>query len=260
MSTTPPPPTTIPTVVDASSCWKSYQAIYKIIKAIEAEKLADDAKIEFIVKDNAGIIEDIKRYCEVRGHSFYGNDTKSDSAKDGIAMAPGTKKYGLIKHTRAGENELEARNRGREPTLTVIISTAEMKEVLFPLEKGLAAAVLGMDVNVVFDGAGVRWVKRGYGHHSRLSGWKWINWVVTGKSVNAAMKYDMGWTQPDESIRLLEDLGAKFWLCGPSMKHYGVDAKEVVLKQWTAAGPVTWVDLLARSDVQASSRARFERP
>jgi hypothetical protein len=259
MSTTPPPPA-IPKVIDASSSWKSYQAIYKIIKAMEAEKLADDAKIEFIVKDNAGIIEDIKRYCKVRGHGFYETDTKNDSAKGGIATTAGTRKCGLIKHTRAGENELEARNRGREPTLTAIISTGEIKEVLFPLESGLAAAVLGMDVNVVFDGAGVRWAKRGYGYHSRLAGWKWISWVVTGKSENAVMKYDMGWTQPDESIKILEDLGAKFWLSGPSMRHYGVDEKEVVLKQWTAAGPVTWVDLLARSDVHVSSRARFERP
>jgi predicted peroxiredoxin len=258
MSTTPPPPTTVPKVVDASSSWKSYQAIYKIITAIKAEKLADDAKIEFIVKDNAGIIEDIKRYCAVRGHGFYEIDTKVDSAKDGIAMTPGTRKCGLIKHTREGENEWEARNRGRETSLTVIISTAAMKEVLFPLEKALAAAVLGMDVNVVFDGAGVRWVKRGY--HSRLAGWKWISWVVTGKVEDAAMKYDMGWTQPDESIKILEDLGAKFWVCGPSMKHYGVDTKEVMVKEWTSAGPVTWVDLLARSDVHVSSRARFEKP
>jgi hypothetical protein len=33
---------------------------------------------------------------------------------------------------------------------------------VYPLDKALAGAVLGMDVNVVFEGTGVRLLKRGY--------------------------------------------------------------------------------------------------
>jgi hypothetical protein len=149
-----PPPSTLPKGVDVSSSWKSYQAIYNITTATKAENLADDAKIEFIVKDNAGIIEDIKRWCSVRGHGFYEKDNKGDSAKDGIAIAPGTRRCGLIKYRRVGESEWEARNRGRKISFTAIISTATLKDVLYPLEKAQAAAVLGMDVNVVLEGAG----------------------------------------------------------------------------------------------------------
>jgi hypothetical protein len=71
MSATPPLPTNNRKVVDASFSWKSHQAIYKIITAIKAENLADDAKIEFIVKGNAGIVEDIKRWCSVKGFGIY---------------------------------------------------------------------------------------------------------------------------------------------------------------------------------------------
>lgn len=254
MSTTPQLPTYAVKIVDASASWKSHQAIYKIITAIKAENLADDAKIEFIVKDNAGIVEDIKRWCGVTGHGFYEKDTKGDSTKDGIP--PGTRRCGLVKHTRVGENEWEARNRGREMSLTAIISTAALEEVLYPLDKALAAAVLGMGVNVVFEGAGVRLVKKSY--QSRLSG-GWIGWLFTGM-VKKAMKNEIGWPQPEESIKMLEELGAKFWICGPSMKPYGVGSKEVVVKEWTAAGPITWVELLATSDVHVSSQAKFEKP
>lgn len=139
-------------------------------------------------------------------------------------------------------------------SMTAIISTAALK-VLFPLDKALAAAVLGMDVNVVFEGAGVRLVKQGY--QPRLSGW--IGRLFTGM-VKRAMNNKIGWPQPEESIKILEELGAKFWICGPPMRPYGIGTEEVVVKEWTAAGPVTWVELLATSDVHVSSQARFEKP
>lgn len=221
MSATSPLPTTAPIVVDTSSFSKSYQAIYKIITAIKTANLPDDAKIEFVVKDHAEIIEDIKRWCGARGHGFYEIDVKKDSGKEGIVTAPGTRRCGLVKHTRMGENEWEARRRGREMSLTAIISSEELEEVLFPLEKALAAAVLGMGVNVVFEGAGVRFMKRGY--------------------------------QPDDSIKILEEFGAKFWICGLSMRNYQVSPEEVAAKEWTAAGPVTWVELLATTNVHVFS-------
>jgi len=221
MSATSPLPTTAPIVVDASSFWKSYQAIYKIVTAIKTGNLPDDAKIEFVVKDHAEIIEDIKRWCDAKGHGFYEVDMKRDSEKDVVVTAPGTRRCGLVKHTRMGENEWEARRRGRQVSLTAIISTEELEEVLLPLEKALAAAVLGMDVNVVFEGTGVRFMKRGY--------------------------------QPNESIKVLEEMGAKFWICGLSMRNHKIDPKEVGAKAWTAAGPVTWVELLATTNIHVFS-------
>ena len=213
--------TTVPIVVDVSSFSQSYQAIYKIITAIKTENLPDDAKIEFIVKDHAEIVEDIKCWCGARGHGFYEIDMKKGSGKDGIMTAPGTTRYGLVKHTRMGESEWEARRSGHEMSLTAIISTEELEKVLLPLEKALAAAVLGMDVNVVFEGAGVRFMKLGY--------------------------------QPDESFKILEELGAKFWICGLSMRSYKVTREEVGPKEWTVAGPVTWVKLLATTNVHVFS-------
>lgn len=58
--------------------------------------------------------------------------------------------------------------KGREPVrnaraMTVIMSTASLEHAVYPLDKALAGAVLGMNVNVVFEGAAVRLLKRATG-------------------------------------------------------------------------------------------------
>jgi hypothetical protein len=94
---------------------------------------------------------------------------RGDSAKGDTAITPGMRRCGLVNHTRVGEDEWEARNRGCKTSFTAIISTAALEEVLYPLDKALTAVVLGMDINIVFGGAGVRLMKQGY--RPRLSGW-----------------------------------------------------------------------------------------
>lgn len=82
--------------------------------------------------------------------------------------------------------------------------------MLYPLDKALAAAVLGTDANIVFEGARVRLMKQGY--QPRLSGW--ICRLFTGM-VKRAMKIEIGWPQPGESIKILEELGANFGFVAP---------------------------------------------
>ncbi len=70
---------------------------------------------------------------------------------------------------RLGEGEARVLIRkGREPVrnaraMTVIMSTASLEHAVYPLDKALAGAVLGMNVNVVFEGAAVRLLKRATG-------------------------------------------------------------------------------------------------
>jgi hypothetical protein len=53
----------------------------------------------------------------------------------------------------------------------------------------------------------------------RLSGL--VGDLFTAK-VEEVMKNEIGWPMPQESILILEDLGARFYVCGPSMSGYGV--------------------------------------
>jgi hypothetical protein len=109
--------------------------------------------------------------------------------------------------TQPGEGEARLLIRKGEPvrndrTMTVIMSTASLEVAVYPRDKALADAVLGMDVNVVFEGAGVRMPQRGY--RSRLSGL--VGGVFTSK-VERVMNREIGWPLPQESILILQDLG-----------------------------------------------------
>jgi len=65
---------------------------------------------------------------------------------------------------------------------------------------------------------------------------------------------------PQESILILEDLGARFYVCGPSMSGYGVYEPDLIVGTYTLEAVITWADLLARSDIQILSRAQFDKP
>src|SRR6266511_3818401 len=134
--------------------------------------------------------------------------------------------------------------------MTVVMSTASLEHAVYPLDKALAGAVLGMDVNMVFEGAGVRLLKRGY--RSKLSG------LVDGfftPIMERVMNREIGWPLPQESIGTLEDLGANFYVCGPSMFGYGVREDELIVVADTvkpppglaATCPVTRSELAARA-------------
>ena len=74
------------------------------------------------------------------------------------------------------------------------------------------------------------------------------------------MKDEIGWPLPQESILILEDLGARFYICGPSMSGYGVHEQDLIVGKYTLGAVVTWADLLARSDIQIFSKAQFDKP
>lgn len=219
--------------VDASGTWKPYMVTYEVIKAMRGA--APGTVFEVMSKDNKGLLQDLRTWCEVTGNEF-----------ESLPPSGGDLALSLV---RKGEP------RANDRTMTVVISTASLEHVVFPFDKAIAGAVLGMQVNVVFEGAGVRLLKRGY--RSKLSG-------VAGRPftsmVERVMRRRIGWPLPGPSVEVLEDLGAQFYICGPSMFGYGVKEDELVVRRYTIGAVVTWAQLLARSDIQVFSKAQFEKP
>src|SRR3974390_814017 len=126
-------------LVDARWTWKPYRVAYEVIKALRGQETG--AVVEVITKDDQGLLNDLAIWCRATGHELVGVQPGQGDARVLI---------------RKGEPARPDR------TMTVIVSTASLEHAVFPLEKALAGAVLGMDVNVVFEGAGVRLLKRGY--------------------------------------------------------------------------------------------------
>jgi predicted peroxiredoxin/TusA-related sulfurtransferase len=219
-------------LVDARGTWKPYRVAYKVIKALRGRDTG--SVVEVTTKDDTGLLNDLGIWCRATGHELLG-------------VQPGERQARVV--IRKAE---PARN---DRTMTVIMSTASLEHAMYPLDKALAGAVLGMAVNVVFEGAGVRLLKRGY--RSRLSGL--VGGVFTAK-VERVMKDEIGWPLPQESILILEDLGARFYVCSPSLVGYGVREQDLIVSKYTLGAVVTWADVLARSDIQIFSKAQFDKP
>ena len=219
--------------VDVREPWKPYRAIYEVIRALRGRETG--SLVEVITRSDKGLLTDLGTWCEATGHELVGTEPETGDAARSLI--------------RKGEPKR------RDRTMTAIISTASLEHVLFPLEKAVAAAVLGVGVNVAFEGAGVRLLKRGY--RSKLSGT--IGGIFT-PMVERVMRRQIGWPLPQQSIMILEDLGARFYVCGPSMAGYGVREDELIVARYTIGAVVTWIELLARTDIHVFSKAQFEKP
>ena len=215
-------------LVDARGTWKPYRVAYEVIKALRPLDIG--SVVEVITKNDKGLLNDLGIWCQATGHELLG--------------------------TQPGEGEARLLIRKGEPvrndrTMTMIMSTASLEAAVYPLDKALAGAVLGMDVNVMFEGAGVRLVRRGY--RSRLSGL--VGGVFTSR-VERVMNKEIGWPLPRESILILEDLGARFYLCGPSMSGYGVREQDLIIGEYTSGAVLTWANLLAQVRTSRSTPRR----
>lgn len=224
-------------VLDARQTWKSSKVIYEIVRALQ--EIETGSVLKLITKREEGILKDISTWCDTRGHEILNSESQGEGKEKDTAT-----------FLRKGEGA-----RRIEKTMTVIMSTADLEHLVYPLDKTLAGALLGMNINIVFEGAGVRLLKRGY--RSKLSG---IIGRIFTTIVERVMKKEIGWPLPLETLRMLEYLGSHFYICGPSMVGYGVSKEDLIITNCTIAATITWADLLARSDIHIFSKAQFEKP
>jgi predicted peroxiredoxin len=224
-----------PTVVDARHTFKSYQAAYLVIQ--ELSRRDDEAVVELLIKTDKGTLKDIATWCSTTGYQLICSE------------------LGEEEEMRCLIQKGEGGRKRNDKVMTVVVSTAGLEEVVYCFDRAIGGAVLGMRVNVCFEGKGVRLLKSGYRAKAEgFWGRAFTSWTED------AMKKNTGWPLPQDAIGILEELGADFYVCGPSMAAFGVREEELVVQSHTLGGTITWVDLLARSDVSVFSKAVFEKP
>ena len=180
--------------VDARWTWKPHRVAYEIIKALRGRDAG--AVVEVITKDDQGLLNDLGAWCRATGHEL-------------LSVHPGEGWARVL--IRTGEPVRSAR------TMKVIMSTASVEHAVYPLDKALAGAVLGMDVNVVFEGAAVRLLKRGY--RPKLSG---LAGGVFTAMVERVMK---------------KEIGSRHHLGRPARAFRHPDLVQGAVRQALAAGP-----------------------
>ncbi|KUJ13409.1 uncharacterized protein LY89DRAFT_687533 [Mollisia scopiformis] len=230
-----------PVLVDARGTSKSYMAIYSVMK--EFSHRNPESMIELLIHNSKGILHDISTWCEATGNELINSEVGSDAGDEDMHVL-------IQKGVQAGSDQEGERQ--KEKKMIVMISSSDLDFVTAPFDRALAGKVLGMEVSVIFEGAGVKLLQNGYrATRSGLFG----AFRTSGVECNLR---DSGSPIPSEAIAMLAEMDAKFYVCGLSMEAHGVRQEELLVEHSVVASTVTWVEMLAHSDVNVFSRAKLE--
>lgn len=157
--------------------------------------------VEVLTDDFEPFRHDIAAWCELAGHRV----VASESTAEGLRF--------LIE---------KGSPKAVDGSLAVVISSDGLLELLSPLAFGLAAALEGMAVDIYVQGPAVRVLARGF--RPKLHGWARPFTHFAASGLNRA-----GHVAAQDKLRQLHSLGAKIYVCGPSMQRFKVDAESLIL-------------------------------
>lgn len=241
---------TSPPIVDARHTTKSYIIAYELLKELRHRN--PESLVEVVFKNNKGLLKDLVTWCEVTGNELLSSEP-GDDGKDMRCLI----QKSLALERRGSVVSGGSRSGGPSrpvKSMCVLLSTTDLESLILPLDKAIAGAVMGMNVHVCFEDSGVRLLKKGF--RATVSGL--LGRIFTGNT-ESTIRNDRGAPLPSAALEMLEELGAQFYVCGPSLKEHGVREEEIFVKNFTEASAMTFVDLMAQSDINVFSKAEFER-
>jgi predicted peroxiredoxin len=127
--------------------------------------------------------------------------------------------------------------------VAMVISKDDLENLLTPLGFALSSAISGADVSIFFQGPAVRVLKSGF--NEKLPG---FNAIFSGFARNGLKK--IGHLPPQDKVRQLKELGAHFYICGPSMEHFKVKSDELIFDDITKSEYFTVFELFRNANVQ----------
>jgi predicted peroxiredoxin len=131
----------------------------------------------------------------------------------------------------------------RSGKMAIILSNQGLEELLSPLGFVWAAAVSRMDVHIYLQGPAVRILKKGF--VEKLNGFNSIFSGFARKGLRT-----IGHIPLRNKIMELKELGAKFYLCQPSMDHFKVKNSDLIFEEVIIAEYVTFLEVLKDADIR----------
>lgn len=124
-----------------------------------------------------------------------------------------------------------------------IISESGLEELLSPLGFALGAALSGHEVNLYFQGPAVHIFEKGF--KAKLSG---FNSIFSGFARDGLN--EIGHIPAQNKLIQLHKLGAKLYVCGPSMDHFGVKQSDFIFSDIIVAEYLSFIEILQKADVK----------
>ena len=185
------------------------------------DTMAEGEVLEVVTDDFEPFPADIAAWCRATGHRLIETRTSADGLHFLIA-----KGSAVVKDT----------------TLAMVISVDGLEELLSPLGFALGAALEGIDVNLYFQGPGVRVLARGF--HPKLRGW--------GRPFSrfaAAGMTKTGHIPAQEKLAQLRDLGAHIYVCGGSLDHFKVGREDFIYDDFEIVEYLTFMSVMETADI-----------
>ena len=184
--------------------------------------LADGEALQLITDAAEDIDNDIRAWCRAVGQELVSAERTGDTSTYVIRKPP---------PRRPG------------PRLAAVISDPGLQELLSPLGFALAAALEGAEVALYFQGPAVRVLATGFTEKLHGPARPFSRFARAGLT-------RAGHVPAQQKIAQLQALGARLFACGPSMRHFKVPKTDLAFPGVTVAEYLTFMETLARADIQ----------
>jgi predicted peroxiredoxin/TusA-related sulfurtransferase len=209
-----------PEEIDGRGLSISTAILYEVVSALDS--LDPGGEVRIRADANPALDSDIRAWTRTTGHDLIAVD---EAASEHC--------YLLRKTDRP---------RSRPPW-AFVISDPGLEELLSPLGFALAAALGGSPVALYFQGPATRVLTLGFterlqgAHRAPFSGFARRG---LGRS---------GHPPPHEKLRQLRELGARIYICAPSMEHFNVSEDELLFPEIRVAAYPTFVEEMEAAGV-----------
>jgi predicted peroxiredoxin len=206
--------------LDLSGKKISTYIIYNVIEYFKNKQPGD--KVNVKTDNYEAIKNDLASWSRMTGYPVRCVETKDDYLI-----------YEFIKGEKINKNK----------KLAMVISEAELGKLISPLGLAICCVLSGYDVNIYFQGPAVRTLSKGF--KEKLPG---FSSIFSGFARSGLEK--MGQIPAQQKLKVLQELGAKFYVCQPSMDHFGVKEKDIVFNGIIICEYLTFLDILNSADLK----------
>lgn len=189
--------------------------------AAELNTMDEADVLEILTEDLEPFQADIAAWCQATGQRLI----RSESIAEGLRF--------LIEKRPA---------RSKDTKLAMVISNDGLEELLSPLGFALAAALEGIDVHLYFQGPAVRALTHRF--RPKLRGWARPFSRFAAAGMNKA-----GHIPAKQKLRQLRNLGAHFYVCGPSMQHFKVTEDELIFDDVPVIAYFAFMAIMEQADI-----------
>lgn len=193
--------------------------LYEVRRDLQPRAIGD--RIEVLTDAFPAIEPDVAAWCRSSGNQLVDAEVDGDSQRFIIERGP----------------ELESDHK-----LALIVSDDGLFELLSPLGFALGSALEGDEVSIYFLGPAVRILSKGY--VARAHGWM----RPISRFPRAGLT-KAGHIEPQEKVAQLRELGARIFVCGPSMAHYKVDVADLAFEDVTVCEYLTFMEQMHDADM-----------